>query len=66
MYKVLYLDEVQNDISTAKQWYAEQQEYLDIKFSAAVKETLSSIKKMPSAYSVRYKNVRILWAIILY
>ena len=58
-YKVLYLDEVQNDINMAKQWYADQQENLDVKFISAVKETLSSITKMPSAYRVQYKNVRI-------
>jgi len=59
MYKVLYLDEVENDIAVAKQWYAEQQKDLDVRFAAAVKETLSSILKMPSAYAVRYRNVRI-------
>jgi len=59
MYKVLYLDEVQNDILMAKQWYAEQQKGLDTRFATAVKTTLSSIVKMPSAYAVRYKNVRI-------
>jgi len=25
MYNILYLDEVENDINQAKQWYAEQQ-----------------------------------------
>jgi len=59
MYKVLYLDEVENDIAIAKQWYAEQQQDLDVRFAAAVKETLSNIKKMPSAYAVRYRNIRI-------
>ena len=59
MYKVLYLDEVENDIAVAKQWYAEQQEDLDVRFSAAVKETLLNILKMPSAYAVRYRNIRI-------
>ena len=59
MYKVLYLDEVENDIAIAKQWYAEQQNGLDVRFVAALKETLSSILKMPSAYSVRYRNIRI-------
>jgi len=59
MYKVLYLDEVENDISIAKQWYAEQQKELDVRFAAAVKETLSNILKMPSAYAVRYRNIRI-------
>ncbi|MCL2649705.1 MAG: type II toxin-antitoxin system RelE/ParE family toxin [Candidatus Azobacteroides sp.] len=59
MYKVLYLDEVENDIAIAKQWYAEQQKELDVRFAAAVKETLSNILEMPSVYAVRYRNIRI-------
>ena len=59
MYKVFYLDEVENDLIAAKQWYAEQQKGLEVRFTVAVKETLSNILKMPSAYSVRYRNVRI-------
>ena len=59
MYKVLYLDEVENDIAVAKQWYTEQQKGLDMRFTVAVKETLSNISKMPSAYAARYRNVRI-------
>ena len=59
MYDVLYLDEVENDIAIAKQWYAEQQKDLDVRFASVVKETLSGILKMPSAYSVRYRNIRI-------
>ena len=56
MYKVLYLNEVENDIAIAKQWYAEQQKGLDVRFTVAVKETLSSILKMPSAYSVKGRH----------
>jgi len=59
MYNVLYLDEVENDITEAKQWYAEQQKDLDVQFATVIKETLSNILKMPSAYAVRYRNVRI-------
>jgi mRNA-degrading endonuclease RelE of RelBE toxin-antitoxin system len=59
MYKVLYLDEVEKDIAMAKQWYAGQQKELDIRFAAAVKETLSNISKMPTAFAVRYRNIRI-------
>jgi len=59
MYKLLYLDEVENDIAIAKQWYAEQQVDLDLRFAAAVKATLSNILKMPTAYAVRYRNIRI-------
>ena len=40
MYRVFYLDEVENDIAAAKQWYAEQQTDLDRRFAAAVKETM--------------------------
>jgi hypothetical protein len=58
MYKALYLDEVEDDIIAAKQWYAEQQKDLDVQFITAVKETLLNILKMPSAYTVRYRNVR--------
>ena len=59
MYTELYLDDVESDISVAKQWYAEQQEGLDVRFAAAVKETISTILEMPSSYAVRYKNIRI-------
>ena len=59
MYKAFYLDEVENDVSSAKQWYAEQQEGLDTRFSIAVKEALLNVLKMPFIYAVRYKNVRI-------
>ena len=59
MYTELYLDEVETDIAEAKWWYAEQQTGLDERFAAAVKETITNILKMPSAYAVRYRNVRI-------
>jgi len=59
MYKALYLDEVQNDVNSAKRWYTEQQEGLDARFATAVKETLLNILKTPLIYAVRYKNVRI-------
>ena len=59
MYKISYLDEVENDINQAKQWYAEQQNDLDVQFVTSVKKTLSAIIKMPSAFAVRYRNVRI-------
>ena len=59
MYKAFYLDEVQNDIIAAKQWYAERQNGLDVRFVVSIKETLSDILEMPFAYAVRYRNVRI-------
>ena len=59
MYKAYYLDEVENDITAAKYWYAEQQENLDNRFTSAVKEAITNILQMPFAFAVRYKNVRI-------
>ncbi|HCC86076.1 MAG TPA: plasmid stabilization system [Porphyromonadaceae bacterium] len=59
IYTAFYLDEVRNDILSAKQWYDEQQEGLGERFVSSVKNTLFDILKMPSAYAVRYRNVRI-------
>ena len=59
MYKEFYLKIVEDDIAEAKRWYAEQQAGLDARFAADVKETVKKILDMPSAYAVRYRNVRI-------
>ncbi|GHT64794.1 hypothetical protein AGMMS50239_23160 [Bacteroidia bacterium] len=59
MYKAFYLNEVREDIKNAKQWYREQQEDLEEKFILSLKVTISNILKMPSAYAIRYKKVRI-------
>lgn len=58
-YQAFYLDEVRNDILVAKQWYDEQQEGLGERFIYAVKEALDNVLKMPSAYAIRYREVRI-------
>jgi hypothetical protein len=59
MYTALYLDDVRNDILNAKQWYAKQQDGLGERFVLFVKEAVTSILKMPSAFAIRYRNVRI-------
>ncbi|MGC4129779.1 MAG: hypothetical protein QM564_09535 [Bergeyella sp.] len=59
MYRAKYFDEVSTDVQEAKEWYKEQQDGLEEKFALAVKETIIKVLKMPSAYSVRYKNIRI-------
>jgi mRNA-degrading endonuclease RelE of RelBE toxin-antitoxin system len=59
MPNILYLDIVYNDIIAAKQWYADQQKDLDKKFTEAVKETITDIINMPTAFAVKYRNVRI-------
>jgi hypothetical protein len=56
---VFYLDDVRNDIFKAKQWYAKQQDGLEAHLVLAIKEAVANIIKMPSAYAIRYKNVRI-------
>jgi plasmid stabilization system protein ParE len=58
-YAVFYLDEVKNDLLSAKQWYAREEVGLDERFVLVVKEAIANIVKMPSAYAIRYKNVRI-------
>jgi hypothetical protein len=59
MYTVFYLDEVRKDILDATQWYAEQQEGLGAHLVLVIKEAVANIIKMLSAYTIRYKNVRI-------
>ena len=59
MYSVHYFDEVENDIADAKKWYAEKQDGLDERFALAVKTAILNIAKTPSAYALRYRNVRI-------
>ena len=59
MYKALYFEEVHNDIQKAKEWYKEQQDGLEIRFAICIEEAIMKILAMPTAYSIRYKNVRI-------
>ncbi|MFA5650035.1 MAG: hypothetical protein WC914_02710 [Proteiniphilum sp.] len=48
-YTAFYLDEVKNDLLSAKQWYSQQKEGLDERFVLAVKQVISNIIKMPFA-----------------
>ena len=59
MYNVCYFDDVENDIAEAKKWYAEQQDGLAQRFALAVKAAIMNIVEIPSAYAIRYRNVRI-------
>ena len=59
MYGAQYFDEVFTDVQDAKKWYKEQQEGLEERFALAIEEAIVKILKMPSAYAVRYKNIRI-------
>jgi mRNA-degrading endonuclease RelE of RelBE toxin-antitoxin system len=59
MYNSQYFDEVFTDIQEAKIWYKEQKEGLEVEFAFTIEKAIEQILKMPSAYSTRYKNVRI-------
>jgi hypothetical protein len=59
MYTAFYYDEVRDDIIAAKAWYREQQYGLDERFELSLKETIANVLTMPSAFAIRYKNVRI-------
>lgn len=59
MYEAKYLDEVFKDVDIAKKWYKEQQEGLEVRFANEIETAILKILKMPTSYSIRYKNVRI-------
>jgi hypothetical protein len=59
MYNLQYFDQVFTDVQEAKIWYKEQKEGLEVEFAIAIETAIQKILKMPSAYSPRYKNIRI-------
>lgn len=59
MYNSQYLDEVFTDIQEAKIWYKEQKDGLEVEFAFAIEKAIEKVLKMPTAYSPRYKKVRI-------
>ncbi len=59
-YQVLFFDEVLLDVRKARAWYKEKSEGLELRFSMAVQNAIQKIIKMPNAYSIRYKNIRII------
>lgn len=64
MYQAKYLDDVVNDIIEAKKWYKEQQEGLEEKFAKQIEDAIKNLLKMPTAYQIRYRNIRIAHPII--
>lgn len=59
MATIQFFDEVITDIAEAKIWYKEQKEGLEIEFAKEVESALALILKIPSRYSMRYRNIRI-------
>ncbi|HEY9342933.1 MAG TPA: hypothetical protein VIQ23_15230 [Hanamia sp.] len=58
-YTVTYFDEVENDVSNAKAWYKSKKNGLEKRFAKAIKLAIVNLQKTPTAYAIRYKNVRI-------
>jgi plasmid stabilization system protein ParE len=58
-HQLKYLDAVDSDVQEAKVWYKEKRDGLEIEFARAIEMAIQKIIKMPTAYSIRYKNVRI-------
>jgi len=58
-YTLLYFDEVLIDVKEAMEWYRKQREHLDEEFSFSIFTAIQQILTHPSAYAVRYKNIRI-------
>lgn len=58
-WQLQYFDEVLTDIQEAKLWYKDQRKGLEVEFAIAIENAIAQIVKMPAAYAVRYKNVRI-------
>jgi hypothetical protein len=40
-------------------WYNKQKDGLEVEFAMCIEKAIEQIIKMPTAYSIRYKNIRI-------
>ena len=58
-YSVFYFDEVATDLKEARNWYRNKNKKLENRFTLAIKETILKLQKQPTAYSFRYKNIRV-------
>ena len=58
MYKSIILPLAKEDIREAARWYNKQQEGLDKKFTAEVRERVHFIRQNPKASNIRYNSVR--------
>jgi hypothetical protein len=58
-YKLVYFDEVKQDIQEAKEWYRLQVKGLEKRFAQDIKSAILRLKERPTVHAIRYKNVRI-------
>lgn len=59
-YKIIYVDKATQDVKEAKAWYKKQRQGLQKQFATAIIEAISRLQKTPTAYAVRYKNIRVI------
>ncbi len=59
-YKIIYLDEAKQDVKKAKAWYKKQLNGLQKKFAIAVIDAINKLQIFPTAYTIRYRNIRII------
>jgi hypothetical protein len=58
-YKVLLIPAAYNDLHDARDWYREINSELPKNLNHQVKITMEKIRSLPTAYAIRYQNVRI-------
>ena len=58
-YTLVYTPETKKGFKEARNWYGKISVKLMNRFSDAVSKSFDEIKKNPSAYSIRYSNIRI-------
>lgn len=58
-YKVKIIPAAYDDMKEARAWYKSKSQALPKRFTQQVKITMQQVKALPTAYAVRYKNVRI-------
>jgi len=63
-YTLNYFDEVETDVASAKAWYHSKLDGLEKRFAKAIGEAIINLQKTPTAYAIRYKNVRIAYPAI--
>jgi hypothetical protein len=55
-YKVVYFDEVKQDIKEAKDWYRLQLKGLEKRFAQDIKRAILRLKERPTVHAIRYKT----------
>ncbi len=55
---MVLLDITKQDAKKIKRWYSSIRKELSKRFTADLKNSLFSIERLPTAYAIRYKDVR--------